>query len=248
MLVISPPSGARTQATRGDWLDYGLTGRGKGTVDKYTILCRKHIIPALGARKLRDLTATDVDRWLAEKAKTLSTRTVRDLHACLNRSISRAMAREHVKRNVVPLCGVPTGQDGRPSRSLDLGQAIPRRCVAALRAHHECQERDRERAGKRWRDTGLVFATGLLAGNVRRSFRTIADRAGLVGADWTPRELRHSFVSLLSSNCVRLEDIADLCGHSATRVTEQVYGHQLRPMLLGGAVAMDRIFEAGPER
>jgi integrase len=55
--------------------------------------------------------------------------------------------------------------------------------------------------------------------------------------------LRHSFVSLLSSNGVRLEDIADLCGHSGTRVTEQVYRHQLRPMLLGGAVAMDRIFE-----
>jgi integrase len=124
--------------------------------------------------------------------------------------------------------------------------ALPRRCVAALRAHHERQNRDRERAGTRWQDTGLVFATGhgtgLLAGNVRRSFRAIADRAGLVGADWTPRELRHSFVSLLSDNGVSIEAIADLCGHSGTRVTEQVYRHQLRPMLLGGAVAMDSTF------
>ncbi|MGC4797221.1 hypothetical protein ACLQ3H_24345 [Micromonospora saelicesensis] len=32
--------------------------------------------------------------------------------------------------------------------------------------------------------------------------------------------------------------------HSGTTVTESVYRHQLRPVLLGGAVAMDRIFDA----
>ncbi|MEU7982826.1 MULTISPECIES: hypothetical protein [Micromonospora] len=30
---------------------------------------------------------------------------------------------------------------------------------------------------------------------------------------------------------------------SGTTVTESVYPHQLRPVLLGGAVAMDRIFD-----
>jgi integrase len=41
---------------------------------------------------------------------------------------------------------------------------------------------------------------------------------------------------------VSIEDIADLCGHSGTTVTGTVYRHQLRPVLLGRAVAMDRIF------
>ena len=50
----------------------------------------------LGARKLRDLTATDIDRWLAAKSKILSTRTLRLLHSILNRSINRAMARDKV--------------------------------------------------------------------------------------------------------------------------------------------------------
>jgi hypothetical protein len=40
-------------------------------------------------------------------------------------------------------------------------------------------------------------------------------------------------------------EIADLCGHSGTCITESVYRHQLRPVLLNGAVAMDRIF--GPD-
>ncbi len=33
------------------------------------------------------------------------------------------MARDQVKRNVVALCGVPKGQEGRPSKSLNLAQA-----------------------------------------------------------------------------------------------------------------------------
>ena len=66
--------------------------------------------------------------------------------------------------------------------------------------------------------------------------------AGLNPADWTPRELRHSFVSLLSDSEVSINDIADLCGHSGTSVTEKVYRHELRPFLLTGAAAMDRIF------
>ncbi len=66
------------------------------------------------------------------------------------------------------------------------------------------------------------------------------------GRAWTPRELRHSFVSLLSSGGVAIEEIADLCGHSGTAVTELVYRHELRPILLGGAAAMDRLFPSSP--
>ena len=51
-----------------DWLAYGLNGRAKSTIDKYTHLCRTHVTPALGKRKLRNLSAPDVDRWLADKA------------------------------------------------------------------------------------------------------------------------------------------------------------------------------------
>jgi integrase len=65
----------------------------------------------------------------------------------------------------------------------------------------------------------------------------------LDGIEWTPRELRHSFVSLLSDSGMPIEQIADLCGHAGTSVTESVYRHQLRPVLLTGAVAMDRIFD-----
>ena len=70
-------------------------------------------------------------------------------------------------------------------------------------------------------------------------FRTVAAAAGLEASEWTPRELRHSFVSLLSSSGVPIEDIAHLVGHASTSVTEKVYRKELRPVLSRGATAMD---------
>jgi integrase len=309
-----------------DWLTYGLSGRAASTIEKCRYLCR-HIITGLGARRMRDLSATDVDRWLAELARTLSTSTVQRIYECLNRVVDRAMARDKVKRNVVELCAVPTGQAGRPSKSLTLDAAkaillaaeesrlyayvvvslltgarteelraltwarvdlegrlndadpvppsvqvwhsvreggdtktrrsrrslaLPLRTVSALRAHRSLQERDREMAGQLWQDFDLVYTsslgTPLDAANVRRAFRQVLKTADLDHHAWTPRELRHSFVSLLSDDGVSLADIADLCGHSGTSVTERVYRHQLRPVLLTGAAAMDRIFGKDGDR
>ena len=84
--------------------------------------------------------------------------------------------------------------------------------------------------------------TELDAHNVRRSFRRVVRAAGLDATDWTPREMRHSFVSLLSASGVPLEHISRLVGHSGTAVTEAVYRQQLRPVLEEGATAMDGIF------
>lgn len=104
----------------------------------------------------------------------------------------------------------------------------------------------RLQAGSAWTDHGLVFSTShgteLDAANVRRSFRAVAQAAGLDSGTWTPRELRHSFVSLLSSSGMPIEDIAHLVGHANTRTTEKVYRKELRPMLTKGARTMDAIF------
>jgi len=57
--------------------------------------------------------------------------------------------------------------------------ALPTLSVAALRSHLDLQETERQRAGEKWEEHGLVFAnlvgTELLTGNVRRAFRVIVD-------------------------------------------------------------------------
>ena len=123
--------------------------------------------------------------------------------------------------------------------------ALPQRCVEALRQHHALQARDRLRAGEIWQDHGLVFAsrlgTPLTANNVIRAFRIITKKAGL-GEDWVPREMRHTFVSVLSANDVPVESIALLVGHGRTATTDPVYRHEIRPALTQGAEVMDKIF------
>jgi len=305
-----------------DWLDHGLGGRDASTVETRRSLARQHVIPALGSRKLTELSAEDVDCWLADKARTLSTRTLGDIKSILRRAVTRAQARDKVKRNVVLLCETPTGQVGRPSKALTLDQAhalvekatgstmgayvvvslltgarteelrpltwshvdldgdpagtppvlphmmvwrsvrvggdtktkksrrtlaLPERCVNALREQRDRQHAARALADERWVDHDLVFAsevgTELDSANVRRGFRRVAAAAGLDAADWTPRELRHSFVSLLSDEGVPIEQIARLVGHTGgSAVTETVYRKQLRPVIDDGATVMNRVF------
>jgi len=113
-----------------------------------------------------------------------------------------------------------------------------------LREHRQRQDQAREHAGKLWRDNDLVFCTGLGtkldAKNVRRQFKDITDAAGL-SKDWTPQELRHTFVSLLSASGMPVEEIARLAGHSSFLTTEVIYRRELRPVLTRGAETMDAL-------
>lgn len=128
---------------------------------------------------------------------------------------------------------------------------LPQRCVDALKVLRELQRQARADAGDRWKDTGLVFTTrygtAIDAANVRRSFRKVAKAAGLNAEEWTPRELRHSFVSIMSDAGVPIERISRLVGHSGTATTERIYRHQIRPVLQDGAKIMDEIFRDDDE-
>src|SRR5215469_1305980 len=117
--------------------------------------------------------------------------------------------------------------------------------LAALRERKAVQAADRLKAGELWQDTGLVFTTSvgtmLDQHNIRRQFRLITAAAGL-GEDWVPRELRHTFVSIMSAGGVPVEEIARVVGHKQTSTTELVYRRELRPVITTGAELMDKIF------
>jgi len=150
---------------------------------------------------------------------------------------------DHDKFAVYVWRSVRAGGDTKTQKSRRTLE-IPDEVARALRQHHANQAAKRLKAGEWWQDQDLVFCTRngkpLAAGNVRRAFRSITTAAG-VGEDWTPRELRHTFVSILSDNDVPIEKIADLVGHRTTIVTQTVYRHQLRPVLETGATAMNSI-------
>ncbi|XVQ08124.1 tyrosine-type recombinase/integrase [Spirillospora sp. CA-255316] len=319
-----------------NWLQHGLHGRNPKTVETKRILANRHIISELGARKLRELSADDVDEWLACKATQVSTRTLQELRSILKRSVARAQARDKVKRNVVMLCELPQGRPGRPSKSLTMDQAeavlqaaesakpwlhayivlslltgarteelrgltwshvvtydsarqewlpvtlagwehdefalyvwrsvratgdtktprsrrtlkLPRLCVYTLAALWDHKSAGDAAPGKGAEQVvfGTRTGTKMSAGNVRREFRRVIKRAGLDPEQWTPREMRHSFVSVLSANGVAVEHISRLVGHKGTAVTETVYRLQIQPVMEEGATAMDRIFPGDHHR
>lgn len=104
---------------------------------------------------------------------------------------------------------------------------MPARCVEALRGQRLEQQ----------------VGSTLDKDNARRAFRSaLAQVQGIDRDEWTPRELRHSFVSLLSDSGVPLEEISRLVGHSGASVTELVYRHKIRPVVQTGAVVMDSLF------
>jgi integrase len=122
---------------------------------------------------------------------------------------------------------------------------LPQIAVEALRGQMQQQAAERANAAELWQEHGLVFTTTVGTAyeshNLRRDFRRVTVAAGL-GARWVPKELRTSFVSMMSYQGVPVEEIARLAGHASSRTTEVVYRRELRPVITTGAEVMDQIF------
>lgn len=121
---------------------------------------------------------------------------------------------------------------------------LPQPVLAALREHAGLQQRERRAAGERWQDLDLVFPTNvgtpMSPSNLRRDLARLTVTAGL--GRWSPNELRHSAASLLSASGVPLEQIADLLGHTDTRMLLKHYRHPISRTIDAAAAPMERLF------
>ena len=63
----------------------------------------------------------------------------------------------------------------------------------------------------------------------RRALNEFCELAGI--GHWSPNELRHSFASLMSLSDAPMEEVADAMGHVDTRMTSQVYRHNLKSVV-----------------
>jgi integrase len=139
-------------------------------------------------------------------------------------------ARTPVPPSIAVWRSVPLHGDTKTEKSRRT-LALPQNAVTALREH--C----------RWQVFTTSVGTPLDASHVRRDFRALCKKAGIEGV-WAPRELRHTFVSVMSVSGVAVEEIARLAGHASSRTTETIYRHELRPVITTGADVMDKIFTA----
>jgi integrase len=123
---------------------------------------------------------------------------------------------------------------------------LPQRAVEALRSHRKRQMEEQLRAGSKWQDNGLVFATGkgtpLDAQNVvNRHFKPLLRRAGLPDIRW--HDLRHTCATLLLSRGTHPTYVQKLLGHASVQLTLDRYSHWMPSMGKPTASAMDDALE-----
>jgi Phage integrase family len=124
---------------------------------------------------------------------------------------------------------------------------IRHRRPSALRELRKDQARWKLQLGTAYdvRGMGLVFTDRAGAPrwpqDVTPYFKVLCGRAG-IGGEWTPRELRHTFVSVLPDSGVDIDKIAEAVGHVNSTITKTVYRHQIAGKVTVAATAMDAIF------
>jgi integrase len=109
--------------------------------------------------------------------------------------------------------------------------ALPPVTVAALREHRIRQLAEQAKAGKLGK-SGLVFTTErgrpIHGSNLTKVLYAHLERLGLPKV--TVHDLRHSAATVLYAAGIPLESIADMLGHSTTRVTADLYRHRVPEM------------------
>jgi hypothetical protein len=105
-----------------DWLREGLDGTSERTRTLYEGLLNP-LLDMIGAKPLRDLSASDVRSALSQLVTRYSTRSLQITRNCLERAIRHAESNDLVGRNVAALLKAPRGRSGRPSKSFTLDQA-----------------------------------------------------------------------------------------------------------------------------
>ena len=109
---------------------------------------------------------------------------------------------------------------------------LPADLVSWVGEHRRRQAEERL-AARSWHDDRIVFPN--VEGrpvSPSTARKTLAEVCSDLGVDVvSPNELRHSCASLLSDEGVSNELIADLLGHTTTRMVDQTYRHRLRPVV-----------------
>lgn len=169
------------------WLESSVRGNvSPRTYTNYRLQVRRHLVPALGRIKLRDLTPYKVQGLYRSKLDSgLSNASVRYTHAVLHRALRQAVKWSLVPRNVAEAVDPPRV---RREEITPLSPAEARAFLAAAEGDRyealyvvalTCGLRQGEVLGLKWSDVDLETRTMRVSRQVQRH----RDRGGLVFAE-----------------------------------------------------------------
>ncbi len=149
----------------------------------------------------------------------------------------------HIQRQVQRVNGQgrnfvePKTRSGR--RTIKLGEQT----LQVLRLHMEQQAVQKQVAGDRWQENGLIFPNSIGKprdpSNLRVDFLKVLEKAGLPKMRF--HDLRHTAASLLLNHGVPVLVVSKTLGHAKVSTTLDVYGHLFNEMQDEAAEVMDKL-------
>lgn len=104
---------ARSRITVVEWSDRWLAGQAHlkpTTLERYSGIVRKHIVPQWGTTRLSDVTHADVQSWVTRLARTAEPATVRKIHRVLSLILTLAVKDGRLIRNPAADINLPRPQ------------------------------------------------------------------------------------------------------------------------------------------
>ncbi|HEX2894603.1 MAG TPA: tyrosine-type recombinase/integrase [Marmoricola sp.] len=161
--VPMPPSRLTVESYLKEWLDTVVSKRVRpNTLAAYRFNVDTYLVPGLGAKKLRRLTARELRLYLASlETRGVGTRTIRYVHATLRAALEDAVREELLEKNVAKLVRPPaaTRVERKPLGVDELKQLFAANADHRLRALLVVVAllglRRSEALGLRWEDVDL---------------------------------------------------------------------------------------------
>ena len=136
-----------------------------------------------------------------------------------------------------------------PKRSSKRTLNVPKVIVSELANWRRRQEQERALAGRRWKDTGFVFTTGigtpLEPRNIERAFSEIRTIGGLRRI--RIHDLRHTAATILLAQGVHPRVVMELLGHSQIAITMNTYSHVVPALRKDAADQMELALNPPPK-
>jgi integrase len=189
------------------------------------------------------LAAADGDRLAAlyRLALTLGMRRG-ELHGLRWQDLDLDASTLRVARSLQRIGGAIVLKETKTERSRRT-LSLPASAVATLRAHRDRQAWERQAAGGRWRESGMVFTTSIGTSidpdRLIKEYKALLSRAGL--RDQRFHDLRHAAATLMLRDGLPVHEVSAVLGHSQTSTTLNVYSHVLPGANERAAAAMERL-------
>lgn len=116
--------------------------------------------------------------------------------------------------------------------------------VSALRAHRARQLEEKLIAGRKWKESGLVFTstigTPLEPRNAVRKFHSLLTDAGI--GHYRFHDMRHACATMLIAQGASARTVMDILGHSQISLTMNTYGHIMMDTRREAVELIDSVF------